>query len=54
LQLRIFNTSGQVFLETQVTNGQEIDVQDLAQGVYFLQLFDSSTQRQNTYKLIKK
>ena len=54
LQLRISNTSGQVFLETQVTNGQEIDVQALAQGVYFLQLFDSSTQRQNTYKLIKK
>ena len=54
LQLRISNTSGQVFLETQVTNGQEVDVQDLAQGVYFLQLFDSSTQRQNTYKLIKK
>jgi hypothetical protein len=54
LQLRISNTSGQVFLETQVTNGQEIDVQDLAQGVYFLQLYDSSTQRQNTYKLIKK
>ena len=54
LQLRISNTSGQVFLETQVTNGQEVDVQDLAQGVYFLQLYDRSTQRQNTYKLIKK
>ena len=54
LQLRISNTSGQVFLETQVTNGQEVDVQDLAQGVYFLQLFDRSTQQQNTYKLIKK
>ena len=44
---------GKSFLETQVTNGQEIDVQDLAQGVYFLQLYDNSTQRQNTYKLIK-
>ena len=55
LQLRISNTSGQVFLETQVTNGQEVDVQHLAQGVYFLQLYDQqypTTKHLQTHKKI--
>lgn len=54
LQLRIFNTKGSVVLEQTVFDGEEINVEHLIPGVYLLQLFSSHSQRQNTYKLIKK
>jgi hypothetical protein len=54
LELRIFNSNGSIILEQTVSDGEEIDVEYFAPGIYLLQLYSSHSKARNIYKLIKK
>lgn len=53
LELRIFNSNGSIILEQTVSDGEEIDVEYFAPGIYLLKLYSNHSKTRNIYKLIK-
>jgi hypothetical protein len=55
LNYSIFNITGQTIIKGIFDNSiNGIDFSTLSEGIYFLKVFDTQLNKQNTYKLIKK
>lgn len=54
IKVRIIDLSGQVVFQKELIKADRLDVKSLVQGSYILHLYNPKTNKENTYKLIKK
>lgn len=54
LEVLLTDLSGKIILQRIVASGESIDVSSWTQGMYFVQAKDTETNKNNSYKIIKK
>ena len=55
LNYSIFNITGQIIGKGKFANNiNRVNFSDVSKGIYFLRVFDAQSNKQNTYKLVKK